>query len=164
MHFGLRALRWGVFSTFFTLGGGVVMADASGHESAVRDYNLAHGRVVFTQHCLRCHEKGRKGAPKSGDVFDWSPRLDQPLRVLIAHAIEGHGDMPARGKTELSDQEIAAAVAYVVSRAEAVLGDQAAGTRATNTDTGIARVVEAEPFDAAVVRMFLLLMGKERWK
>lgn len=164
VRFGLRAVFCGALPVFFVLHGSDVLAKSSGHDRETRAYNLAHGRVVFKEHCLRCHEKGRKGAPVPGNAADWSDRLDQPLPVLIAHAIEGHGDMPARGETELSDQEIASAVAYVVSRARIVLGEQVASQRSEKKAAGADKVAEAETVDEAVVRMFLLLMGKERWK
>jgi cytochrome c5 len=137
-------------------------AAPAGYDRDTRAYNLAHGRVVFTENCMRCHEKGRKGAPIAGDPADWSGRIGQPLDVLIAHAIEGHGDMPARGDTELSDQEIATAVAYVVHRARVVLADQV--NAMPPTGAGPAGPVGPESIDDAVLHMFLLLIGKERWR
>lgn len=61
--------------------------------------------------------------------------------------------MPSRGETDLPDQEVAAAVAYIVNRAKSLLGKQ--------TD---AEPVGYESVDDIVIRMFLLLIGKERWK
>lgn len=145
-----------------------VMATPPGYESDTRAFNLAHGRVVFTDNCLRCHEKGRKGAPVLGEPSDWSERLDQPLSALIDHAIQGHCDMPARGETELSDQEIAAAVAYVVYNGRIVVAEQlnelpapAAGL----PDAGAADdAPNSKSVDNALMQMFLLLLGKDRWK
>lgn len=135
-----------------------------------RAYNLAHGRVVFTEHCLRCHEEGRKGAPMLAEPDDWAHRLDQPLEEMIRHAINGHGDMPARGETELANQEIAAAVAYVVSRARLVAAKQIDALPATaaggmaSADSDNAAPTSADEMDDAVINMFLLLIGKERWR
>ena len=72
-------------------------AEPPGYERDTRSYNLAHGRLVFVDKCLRCHESGRRGAPVYGDTADWAERLEQPLDTLIAHAVQGHGRMPARG-------------------------------------------------------------------
>ena len=71
-------------------------AELPGYENDIRAYNLAHGRVVFTDKCMRCHESGRKGAPVLGDTSDWQERLTQPPEKMIEHAIAGHGRMPAR--------------------------------------------------------------------
>jgi cytochrome c5 len=130
--------------------------------SDTRAYNLAHGRVVFTEHCLRCHEQGRKGAPMLDGSADWAERLAQPLDDLISHAIEGHGDMPARGDADLTDQQVASAVAYVVNRTRQILAEELDELPAT----AVGGEVRPQPasVDDAVVQMFLLLMGKARWK
>lgn len=130
--------------------------------SDTRAYNLAHGRVVFTEHCLHCHEQGRKGAPMLDVTAEWADRLAQPLDDLISHAIEGHGDMPARGDTDLTDQQVASAVAYVVNRTRQMLAEELDQLPATAT--GGEQPPQPASIDDAVVQMFLLLMGKERWK
>ena len=138
------------------------LAETPGYESDTRAYNLAHGRVVFMDKCMRCHESGKKRAPVLGDTGDWKERLEQPLDTLIEHAIAGHGDMPARGDQDVSEQDVAAAVAYVVDRTRTIivadissLPPQAAGVSADNVD---------DPPDRAVVHMFMLMLGKERWR
>lgn len=125
-----------------------------------RSYNLAHGRVVFAEQCLRCHEIGRKDAPVLGDVDDWRSRIEQPLDTLIAHAIGGHGRMPARGDREISDQDVAAAVAYVVDRARSIAVDR----RHSPVSPEAAPGAGGSPTDPSVVHMFLMLLGKDRWK
>jgi cytochrome c5 len=85
-------------------------------------YDPTRGAAVFRDKCLRCHGDGLYDAPRLGDAMEWKARLDQGLDTLIAHAIEGHGRMPPRGGFhELSDAEIAAAVAYVVDRSRAII-------------------------------------------
>lgn len=159
---GVRRLIFGALFIILAMPGGGVLAEPPGYDRDTRAYNLAHGRVVFNEHCLRCHENGHMGAPIPNNPDGWEGRLDQPLRALITHAIEGHGDMPARGETELADQEIASAVAYVVSRARIVLAEQI--TAVSSTDSDITEAVDSEPTDNAVVQMFLLFMSKDRWK
>lgn len=127
-----------------------------------RAFNLAHGRVVFNEHCLSCHEQGRKGAPMLGESAEWVSRLEQPLATLISHAIEGHGDMPARGDTDLTDQDVAAAVAYVVDRTRRLFDEHL--NELPSSGAGSAVVAGPESVDDAVLQMFLLLMGKDRWK
>ena len=147
--------------------GSGIHASPTGYESDTRAYNLAHGRVVFQDHCLRCHERGKQGAPVIGNASDWLVRLDQPLNSLIDHAIDGHGDMPARGETDLSDQEIAAAVAYVVNHGRVVVAEQLNELPATGagvSTAGLGETPEPLSVDDAVVQMLLLLLGKDRWK
>ena len=162
-----RQLLTPALAALLVLMGGPVSAAQPGLEADTRAYNIAHGRVVFTRHCLRCHGEENGNAPMPDSAADWQGRLDQPLQELIRHAINGHGDMPARGETNLVDQEIAAAVAFVVHRARLVAAEQMQG--ATPGDTRIAsaakdtRPSSADAVDDAVLRMFLLLMGKERW-
>jgi cytochrome c5 len=137
-------------------------ASTTGYERDTRAYNLAHGRVVFSEHCLRCHEQGRKGAPMIDEAGDWAVRLQQPLDELIRHAIHGHGDMPARGDLELNDQQVAAAVAYVVNRTRLMVADQL--DELPPTDAAGSGPAAAGAADDAVLHMFLLLLGKDRWK
>ena len=125
-----------------------------GYEGGTRAYNLAHGRVVFTEHCIRCHGSGREGAPVLGDTGDWDERLEQPLDMLIEHAILGHGRMPPRGELDLNDQDVAAAVAYVVDRARMIA---AAEDGLTPAPAG-KQTIDAS--DYAIVQMFMLLLGK----
>ena len=70
--------------------------------------------------------------------------------------------MYSEDETELSDQEIASAVAYVVSRARIVLGEQITALPATGA--GMDEPADSQSIDDAVVQMFLLLIGKDRWK
>jgi len=142
--------------------GALCQAAPPGYERDTRTYNLAHGRVVFTDKCLRCHESGRKGAPVFGDTNDWLARLEQPLDKLIEHALVGHGDMPARGDQDISDQDVAAAVAYVVNRTRVIAAGEGALPPAPNASEREAQAGDSP--DQQVVQMFLLLVGKDRWK
>jgi len=78
------------------------------------------GKSVFGKVCAMCHAAGVAGAPKPGDKADWGPRIAQGVDVLHKHALEGFtgskGMMPARGgSTTLSDDDVKAAVDYMVS-------------------------------------------------
>ena len=69
--------------------------------------------------CVVCHTTGIAGSPKLGDAEAWAPRIAQGMEVLNQHAIKGFqgssGIMPAKGgRVDLSDEAIAAAVAYMV--------------------------------------------------
>ncbi len=85
-------------------------------------YNLKIGRSVFNSKCLSCHGDGVKGAPQLGDVAAWTDRVEQDLDILVRHAINGHGRMPPKGGlTDLSDVQVASAVAYVVNKSERLI-------------------------------------------
>ena len=85
-------------------------------------YDKRRGKAIFTGKCLACHGKEQSGAPQLGSAADWEPRLHQPLETLIQHAIHGHGRMPPKGGfRSISDTDVAAAVAYVVSRSERIV-------------------------------------------
>ena len=74
------------------------------------------GEQVFTAVCASCHTPGALGAPKFNSKSDWAPRLGQGFDTLIKHAIEGIRQMPARGGSpDLSDIEVARAVAYMAN-------------------------------------------------
>jgi cytochrome c5 len=77
-------------------------------------YDLALGKSVFNRICLTCHGNSVHDAPRVGDMHVWQPRLAQGLDVLIEHALDGHGRMPAKGGySTLTDHEVNSAVAYV---------------------------------------------------
>lgn len=78
------------------------------------------GSVVFSEACASCHASGALGAPKFGNRADWAPRIKQGYDTLIKHAVEGIRQMPARGgNPDLSDIEVARAVAYMANEAGA---------------------------------------------
>ncbi len=77
------------------------------------------GPQVYNTACLACHGAGIGGAPVLGDAEGWSARIAQGMDVLKDHAINGYtgsvGYMPAKGgRVDLSDEEVAAAVDYMV--------------------------------------------------
>ena len=75
------------------------------------------GKQVVEAVCASCHAKGEKGAPKIGDKKAWGKRSAQGLTSLTDHALKGIREMPAHGgASNLSDLEIARAVAYMVNQ------------------------------------------------
>ena len=51
----------------------------------------------YDKSCKLCHDGGLMGAPKTGDVAAWAPRLEKGNDVLLKHAIEGFNAMPPKG-------------------------------------------------------------------
>ena len=66
--------------------------------------------------CSACHLSGVGGAPKIGDTAVWEERAEKGLAAQVALVISGKGAMPPRGGSDLSDDEVAIAVKYLVSK------------------------------------------------
>ena len=80
------------------------------------------GQKVFTTTCAACHGTGVAGAPKFADKAAWAPRVKQGTAVLYEHALKGFqgkaGMMPPKGGSAASDEEVKAAVDYMVGAAK----------------------------------------------
>ncbi len=96
-------------------------ADAEVAEAApVSD---GRGKEVYDQACFICHTTGVAGAPKIGAVADWSPRISQGTETLYSHAVKGFmgegGLMPPKGgRMDFSDDDVNAAVDYMVTNSQ----------------------------------------------
>ena len=94
-------------------------------EVAVADANAGphvdkSGEQVVKEVCSVCHGIGALGSPKIGDKAAWAPRMTQGYDTLVKHAIAGIRQMPARGgNAELTDTEVAGAVANMANQAGA---------------------------------------------
>ncbi len=78
------------------------------------------GPQVYNGACLACHGAGIGGAPKFGDAASWASRIAQGMATLNKHALEGYtgeaGYMPPKGgRVDLSDDEVVAAVEYMIA-------------------------------------------------
>ncbi len=76
------------------------------------------GEALYKQTCVACHGAGVAGAPKLGDKAAWAPRVAQGLPALVQSAIKGKNAMPPKGGSNAPDQEIHAAVEYMVNAAK----------------------------------------------
>ncbi|MES2018756.1 MAG: c-type cytochrome [Pseudomonadota bacterium] len=80
------------------------------------------GQKVFNASCTACHTAGIAGAPKFADKAAWAPRVKQGTATLYEHALKGFqgkaGMMPAKGGSAASDDEVKAAVDYMVAAAK----------------------------------------------
>jgi cytochrome c5 len=79
------------------------------------------GEQVYNAACFACHGTGAGGAPKMGDAAAWKARVAQGKATLNKHAVEGFqgsaGYMPPKGgRVDLSDDEIIAAVDFIVGK------------------------------------------------
>jgi cytochrome c5 len=81
------------------------------------------GPQVYNAACIACHGGGVAGAPKTGDKDAWSARIAAGMDTLNSNAINGiqgaAGYMPPKGgRADLSDEEIIAAVEYLVEQVQ----------------------------------------------
>lgn len=90
--------------------------DPASNSGSAQDSQMKQGKETYQQVCAACHENGLAGAPKFGDKEAWSPRIAQGMDKLFQSAINGKGNMPAKGgQPGLSDQDIRAAIDYMVN-------------------------------------------------
>ena len=66
--------------------------------------------------CAGCHMAGVANAPKNGDRAAWQERADKGLAALTSSVINGLNVMPARGGSQLTDEEIPIAIQYLMSK------------------------------------------------
>ena len=83
------------------------------------------GETVFKGLCVNCHGVAALATmvPQAGDKAAWGPRIEQGIDTLHSHALNGFtgnmGMMPAKGgNPALTDEEVKAAVDYIVSLAK----------------------------------------------
>lgn len=81
--------------------------------------DLAAGKKVYDSACFACHATGVAGSPKFGDKAAWAPRIATGKDALYNVALHGKGAMPPKGgNMSLSDDDVKAAVDYMVSNAQ----------------------------------------------
>jgi cytochrome c5 len=84
---------------------------------------VSQGEKIYKSGCFACHATGVAGAPTFGDAALWKGRIAKGRDLLINHAINGFtgttGVMPPKGGfTNFSDEDIAAAVDYMIQAAQ----------------------------------------------
>lgn len=82
------------------------------------------GKTAYGSICVACHGSGIPGIPQLGDAAAWAPRIAQGNDILYERAINGYTGssgmpMPAKGgNPSLSDDDVKAAVDYIVSSSQ----------------------------------------------
>lgn len=110
----------------------------------------ADGEAVYGSICMACHDTGVAGAPKRGDEAAWAERTTKGFDTLLDHALNGFNAMPARGgNPNLSDEEVHAAVAYLVEPVMDVPSADAAATEDASADATASEETAAEDTAAA---------------
>ena len=89
--------------------GGAAAATSSGPRS---------GEDVYNSACMACHTTGAGGAPLLGDAAAWADRIAKGTETLYAsgvNGVPGTGMIAKGGCMNCSDEEIHAAVDYMVA-------------------------------------------------
>lgn len=76
------------------------------------------GKKTYASTCISCHSIGLAGAPKFGDKEAWAPYAERGIDTLLTQAINGVGAMPPRGGSQATDEEIKAAIEYMLDAAK----------------------------------------------
>lgn len=103
------------------LGYGSGAEDVVEETAVVKGHEI--GQKVYDATCRLCHGPGLAGAPTVEDTLTWENRLKQGLSKVHKHAIDGfqgqYGFMPPRGgNMELTDEEVIAAVDFMLKDLE----------------------------------------------
>jgi cytochrome c5 len=81
--------------------------------------NLEAGKKLYNTVCMACHASGVMNAPKFGDKAAWAPRIATGIDTLHNAALHGLNAMPPKGgAANASDDDVKAAVDYMVSAAK----------------------------------------------
>jgi cytochrome c5 len=94
-------------------------ADAA--SSAATETAAIDGEAIYNQACMACHASGVGGAPVVGDIDSWSPRIAKGIEALHnsgINGVSGTAMMAKGGRADLSDQQVMAAVDYMVGASQ----------------------------------------------
>jgi cytochrome c5 len=87
------------------------------------DPKIALGEKIFAANCKSCHETGKpkNDAPQLSEADEWRQRLAGSKEALYKNSIEGvtgYYVMPPKGgNAALSNDEVKAAVDYILTKA-----------------------------------------------
>lgn len=73
----------------------------------------------YGKSCAVCHASGVAGAPKTGDVAAWEPRMVKGMDALVASVKNGMNAMPPMGMCfDCSDEDYKELIEYMAKSAE----------------------------------------------
>ena len=86
--------------------------------AAVASSGPRSGEEVYNAACMACHATGAGGAPVYGDATAWAERIAKGADVLHdsgINGVAGTGMMAKGGCMNCSDEEVMAAVDYMIA-------------------------------------------------
>ena len=73
----------------------------------------------YNKSCGVCHNTGAAGAPKTGDVEAWAPRMEKGMDTLMGHVVNGFNAMPPKGTCmSCSEADLKATVEYMIGQSQ----------------------------------------------
>ncbi|MDO8861827.1 c-type cytochrome [Haliea sp. E1-2-M8] len=96
-------------------------ASCGGAAAAGAAVAARNGEEVYNAACMACHMTGAGGAPVVGDVVAWAERIAKGMDVLHESGVKGvagTGMMAKGGCMNCSDEEVIAAVDYMVEESQ----------------------------------------------
>ena len=97
---------------------------ATAHSETAQDHaasqtDTSSGKDVYERVCAACHDAGVAGAIKLSDRATWKKHIHHGMDHMVESVIKGKGAMPPRGGSpNLTDEEIEAAVHYIVEQTQ----------------------------------------------
>lgn len=98
-----------------------VQGDADCGTATVVSSGPKSGEDVYNGSCMACHSTGAGGAPKLGDNAAWADRIGKGIDTLYNSGINGlagTGMIAKGGCMSCSDEEVQAAVDYMVENSQ----------------------------------------------
>lgn len=77
-------------------------------------------RAVVATNCAGCHAQGVHGAPRSDDEVAWQQLAEKGIFTLTNTVVNGKGMMRARAESDLTDDEVAQAIGFMIGQATEV--------------------------------------------
>ena len=101
------------------VGESCLLGDSScGGTATVASSGPRSGEEVYNAACMACHATGAGGAPLYGDVAAWADRIAKGTDVLHdsgVNGVAGTGMIAKGGCMDCSDEEVVAAVDYMIA-------------------------------------------------
>lgn len=75
-------------------GGGAPLLEVASRALVPANAEIA---AIYNRSCRSCHTVAATGAPLTGDVAGWAPRMEKGMDALVTSVVEGFGGMPPFG-------------------------------------------------------------------
>lgn len=96
---------------------GAAPASTDAAAAPAEDLAVNVGEQLYNKQCMACHSAGLLNAPKYGDAAAWAPRIAKGKETLYTHAANGFNQMNAQVNAEVTEDQVHAAVDYMVAAA-----------------------------------------------
>jgi cytochrome c5 len=98
-----------------------VQGDSDCGSAVVASSGPKSGEDIYNSSCMACHSTGAGGAPKVGDNAAWASRISKGIDALYnsgVNGVPGTGMIAKGGCMSCSDEDIHAAVDYIVENSQ----------------------------------------------